>query len=129
MEAMLQQVGNGTSACGSITGSEPMDSVGRLSAEQRSKADQVKGGKISTAQIMRLIEEQEYKCALSGVELTPKDAALDHKMPLARGGSHTIDNAQVLHADVNRAKGSLTNDEFIAMCRRVALHMDKELRQ
>jgi hypothetical protein len=36
------------------------------------------------------------------------------------GGEHVIENTQVLHKDVNRAKGSLTSDEFIGLCREVA---------
>jgi hypothetical protein len=30
-----------------------------------------------------------------------------------------IENTQVLHKDVNRAKGSMTSDEFLAMCREI----------
>ena len=33
---------------------------------------------------------------------------------MACWGTHTIDNAQILRRDVNRAKGTLTNEEFIA---------------
>jgi 5-methylcytosine-specific restriction endonuclease McrA len=68
---------------------------------------------------MCLLGDQHYRCALTGRWLTPQTAALDHIMPIRRGGEHVIENTQVLHKDVNRAKGSLTSEEFLAMCREV----------
>ena len=81
-------------------------------------------GPVSTSNVLRLLEYQNYRCALTGRVLTPKTAALDHIVPVRYGGEHVIENAQVLHKDVNRAKGSLTNEEFIGLCREVMNWMD-----
>ena len=70
--------------------------------------------------LKKLLQIQGYKCALSGVRLTPKNAELDHKIPLSRGGANDLANLQWLSKEVNRAKGAMDNDEFIAMCKRVA---------
>ncbi len=35
-----------------------------------------------------------------------------------------MENVQVLQKQVNRAKGTLTNEEFIALCREVVTHAD-----
>lgn len=75
--------------------------------------------------ILRLVKQQQYRCALTGRELTPETAALDHIVPVSRGGEHCIENAQVLHKEVNRAKGTLTNEEFIALCREVVAHVSQ----
>lgn len=75
---------------------------------------------VSVPEVLELLEKQRFECALSGRELTPETAVLDHVIPVARGGEHRIENAQVLDAEVNRAKGTLTNDEFIELCRLVA---------
>lgn len=72
--------------------------------------------------LRELIKRQEYRCALSGLELTPEATALDHKLPVSRGGSHDLDNVWLVHTDVNRAKGTLTVEEFVAMCERVVAH-------
>ena len=69
--------------------------------------------------MLRLLERQRYRCALTGRRLTPQTAALDHIVPIRRGGEHAIENTQVLHKDVNRAKGALTSEEFLAVCREV----------
>lgn len=69
--------------------------------------------------VLRLLDDQDYRCALSGVVLTPETTALDHIQPVSRGGDHLITNAQALTKDINRSKGTMTNDEFVDMCQRV----------
>ncbi len=76
-------------------------------------------GAVSVENVLRLLEHQRYRCALTGRRLTPESAALDHIVPVRHGGGHVIENTQALHKDVNRAKGALTNEEFRAMCREV----------
>ena len=77
------------------------------------------GTPISTGSVLQMLEGQRYRCALSGRGLTPQTAALDHIVPVRCGGEHVGENAQILHKEVNRAKGSLTNAEFLDLCREV----------
>jgi hypothetical protein len=89
------------------------------------KADAVRpSGRVTAANVLRLLEYQEYRCALTGRALTPETASLDHIMPVRCGGEHVIENAQVLHKDVNRAKSTMTTEEFIELCRAVVAHAD-----
>ena len=81
-------------------------------------------GPVCIESVLLLLDYQQHRCALTGRRLTPQTAALDHIVPIRFGGEHVIENAQVLHKDVNRAKGSLTSDEFIGMCREVARWAD-----
>ena len=75
----------------------------------------------TASELMEQLERQEYRCALSGIQLKPdRNAQLDHQVPVAEGGTHDINNLQWVDANVNRAKGTMTQDEFIQMCRRVA---------
>lgn len=82
-------------------------------------------GSVTASKVLKLLELQQYRCALTGRKLFPMSAALDHVLPISRSGTNNIENAQVLHADVNRAKGAQTNDEFVALCREVAAWADK----
>ena len=75
---------------------------------------------VTATDILDMLKSQNYKCALTQIDLSPKNAAVDHKLPVCKGGTNHIDNLQILHKDVNRAKGSLTMSEFIKMCRAVA---------
>lgn len=68
-----------------------------------------------------LIEAQNYECPYSGRKLViGRNAAIDHKRPRSRGGTDTIDNLQWVDDEVNRAKTSMTHEEFIALCRLIA---------
>ncbi len=90
----------------------------RSRGNSRSDSD----GSVNPQAILLLLERQQYRCALTDRALTPDTASLDHIVPLSRGGEHTIGNTQALDRTVNRAKGTLTNDEFIALCGEVWRH-------
>ena len=75
---------------------------------------------MTAKQAQSLVEAQGFLCALTGWPLTPESATTDHITPISRGGPHILANAQVVIDYVNRAKGQMTNDEFIAMCVAVA---------
>ena len=85
--------------------------------------DEIAEGEIKNAtreELRQLIERQGYKCSLTGVELDPRTAELDHVVPVSDGGDHSITNLQVLHKAVNRMKGAMSNDEFVRWCKMVA---------
>jgi hypothetical protein len=84
-------------------------------------------GRITTSNVLRLVEFQQYRCALTGRTLTPETASLDHIVPVRCGGEHAIENAQVLHKEVNRAKTTMTSEEFIRLCREVVAHVDSHI--
>ncbi len=80
-------------------------------------------GAVNSGNVLRLLEWQQHRCALTGRLLTPETASLDHVVPVSCGGEHVMENAQVLHKDVNRAKTTMSNDEFIQLCRDVVEHV------
>lgn len=67
-----------------------------------------------------MIEEQQYKCAGTGVELQPESASLDHKTPRSIGGTNEIANLHIIHDLLNRAKADMDWPDFVAMCHAVA---------
>ena len=99
---------------------EREDSYDRLRRITKSKQRRTAGGAIKAHEVIDLIEQQDRRCALTGRRLKPKNAALDHITPVSRGGTHQIENAQILDKAVNRAKGTMNNDEFIELCCAVA---------
>jgi 5-methylcytosine-specific restriction endonuclease McrA len=57
--------------------------------------------------------------------IAPGDTASpDHKVPLSRGGSSSLENIQWVNYQVNRMKNDMTHDEFLAMCQLVLDHAD-----
>lgn len=77
---------------------------------------------VTAKMIMGMIEQQSFRCAISGRPLTPETASLDHIVPLSRGGQHGLNNVWVVDHLVNTAKGTLTVAEFVAMCREITNH-------
>lgn len=75
--------------------------------------------KVNQPFLVKLIEKQGYRCAISGVELTPELASLDHIVPVSKGGEHAVDNVIWVHAEINRMKGQLSMDEFVSFCSKV----------
>jgi 5-methylcytosine-specific restriction endonuclease McrA len=76
-------------------------------------------GDVWAVKLKDLLEWQEYRCALSGRELTPSNAEADHIIPVKHGGVNQMENIQILTHEVNRAKGTLSHDEFVSLCRDV----------
>lgn len=74
------------------------------------------------SQVLQLLRKQNYRCALTGAMLTPENSALDHIKPISADGSNAIENLQWVTEEVNRAKGVMSQSEFVAMCQSVAFH-------
>jgi hypothetical protein len=91
------------------------------SGVQRTQKKETKvSGKRSFRMLLALLESQGYLCALTGVRLEVETAELDHKIPVCRGGTNDLSNLQWIHKSINRAKGTMTNQEFIEACLKVA---------
>jgi len=80
------------------------------------------GKKFRKADILDLLESQGKRCALTGAELRPDNAVLDHIVSIKNGGEHGIDNLQVVTSQANRAKNTMSNDDFIELCLEVVAH-------
>lgn len=79
--------------------------------------------RLSVEDAWSLFQEQGGLCALSGVSLTcyaPRgerpSASLD-RIDSSKG--YSLDNVQWVHKHVNLMKRSLSNEEFVAFCRKV----------
>lgn len=71
------------------------------------------GGDLSKGLAERLFKLQRGKCACGCGQPLGDDYHLDHRMPLALGGSNTDDNIQLLTATCNLKKGAKHPVEFM----------------
>lgn len=76
-------------------------------------------GKVTSKFLYELVQRQKFRCALSGRELTPETASVDHISPLSVSQDHSPENIQILDIRVNSAKGTMSQEEFIQMCKEV----------
>lgn len=78
--------------------------------------------------ILNLLSQQNYKCALTGDDLSfvsgnPKKLSLDRK---DNSKGYEIENVQWVTWEVNNAKGKLSDAEFINLCRKVCVTESSE---
>ena len=111
----------------SVSLSPDSGTIGRTQQVAISPRGKEPGTKLTTAILRKMIDDQGYKCALTGWVLEPKDASCDHIEPLSKGGPHVAENAQIIHSEVNRAKGTMNNEEFISMCMAVVRWHEKTI--
>jgi len=81
---------------------------------------------ITAEDVLDLYNKQNGKCAITGLEITigtkenkitlPTALSIDQKIP-SKG--YTIDNVQLVCFWANMAKGTLSQEDFIEMCRKV----------
>lgn len=74
--------------------------------------------------IRKKIEASGRRCALSGWKIDENSFELDHIISIQDGGTDDVDNLQAVHPLVNRAKGTMGNQQFIDLCRAVVKHQD-----
>jgi len=81
--------------------------------------------------LMDKLEEQNYKCALSGIPLTcilkkgvkvKTNASVDR---IEAGGPYTKDNVQLVCRALNHWRADTEIDEFVDFCRAVVKHFDQ----
>jgi len=85
----------------------------------------IKNNRVGMGDLRAMLSRQNYQCALTGRELTPENCSIDHVVPLCKGGVHSIENAQLVVGEANHAKGNLTEEEFLQLCRDVVAYADK----
>lgn len=73
-------------------------------------------------EIYSLIKQQNHRCALTGIELTPDTAHVDHKKARSEGGGDEISNLQIVHKIVNRMKNTMSIDELVAWSKLIVAH-------
>jgi len=67
---------------------------------------------ISGKEVMNIWEAQKHKCNYCGIPLTVLIMAYDHKMPLAHGGEHSINNLQLICHNCNVSKFTMSDEDY-----------------
>lgn len=84
-----------------------------LRALERVRKGRLAAGDVTMVDLTTLASQNGPNCALCGGPLND-DVTVEHKTPLARGGSHTLDNLALAHLACNMRKGRLTMAEWNA---------------
>ncbi|MCD0459152.1 HNH endonuclease [Roseiconus lacunae] len=82
--------------------------------------DKSKANRITSKQLFDLLNEQQFRCALTGEKLKPSTVEADHIIPLEKGGQNCIENIQLVLGEINRMKSTMDQDRFVELCTKVA---------
>jgi len=99
----------------------------RQLADEPREANANKRASVTIEGMRAILSQQDYRCALSGVVLSPDCASLDHIRPLSKGGQHVLSNIQIVHTIVNGLKGEMTQDEFIQWAKLIASNKKEDI--
>jgi 5-methylcytosine-specific restriction endonuclease McrA len=61
---------------------------------------------VESVDLLVVFERDNWRCGICGKKVKPKDASLDHIIPLAQGGKHEYANVQCAHKRCNFSKGA-----------------------
>ena len=64
-----------------------------------------------------LLERQRYRCPVSGRELTPENCMAAHRVPIRKGGEHSLENIYLVTDGVTQIKKQLTDTELLELCK------------
>jgi hypothetical protein len=87
----------------------------RFAARRRARLADVAFEDFTRAEIIRRDGRWCYLCGRG--ELTDTEIHIEHKVPISRGGGHTLENVAVACADCNTRKGSMTVTEYLRSLR------------
>lgn len=92
-----------------------------------------RGEKMKTFTVENIIEKfgESPTCYLTGESIDinqPKSFAFDHKIPVSRNGTNTIDNLGICLKKVNSSKTDMTPEEYIELCKKVLIHNGYEVK-
>lgn len=76
--------------------------------------------------LREILEEQNYKCSMTGDKLEPDNCAYDHIVPLSKGGTSLKNNLQAVVQQVNISKSDMTMEEFVTICAKVIIKRGAE---
>ena len=82
---------------------------------------------VETNQLCSILSRAWYnqrgRCAYTGKRLD-RNAQVDHKIPISKGGTNDASNLHWVTADANWVKGEMLHDDFIAICSDIAAYIE-----
>lgn len=73
--------------------------------------------KLKAGHIRTLLQKQNFKCYVSGIELTYENVEIEHIQPLTKGGKHELENLCLIDKSLRELKRLNTKKEILELCK------------
>ncbi|TGL76902.1 HNH endonuclease [Leptospira jelokensis] len=73
--------------------------------------------KLRAGHIRKLLNDQNFRCFISGLELTYENVEIEHIIPLSKGGKHELTNLCLIDKSLKELKRFKTKEEIIKLCK------------
>lgn len=84
------------------------DKKSKISNRQRYRSEQMDRETDSDITLAAVFKRDKGICKKCGKPVKVKEASIDHKHPMSKGGTHTWNNVQLMHVSCNKSKGAKT---------------------
>lgn len=81
------------------------DKRSKMSMRQRFRAKQLGLECDDTITLAKIFRRDRGICSSCGKWVKPREASMDHTIPMVRGGTHTFANVKLMHLKCNLSKG------------------------
>lgn len=89
----------------------------QLKVHQRRLKVEAAGELCSKEELAQKLKEQDYSCFYCSVALDQRNASIDHKLPVSRGGTNEPSNLVWACLTCNKHKNAMTAEEFFERLR------------
>jgi len=86
-----------------------------MAKKESSKENQKTKYVFKAEHFKELLTKQDYKCFVTGRELTPEVTFAEHILPLKAGGSHKLENICLVHEILYKMKRYYSISEIVEM--------------
>ncbi|MCW7491997.1 HNH endonuclease [Leptospira sp. 2 VSF19] len=73
--------------------------------------------KLRAGHIRKLLNDQNFRCFVSGIPLTYENVEIEHIIPLSKGGKHELVNLCFIDKSLKELKRFKTKEEIIELCK------------
>ncbi|MCW7517173.1 HNH endonuclease [Leptospira levettii] len=73
--------------------------------------------KLRAGHIRKLLNDQNFRCFVSGIPLTYENVEISHILPIHSGGKHELENLCLIDKSLKELKRYKTKAEIIEFCK------------
>ncbi len=88
--------------------------------------EEKKPKRIKPSEIRELLHKQDFKCFLTGRELSPENVEAEHILPVSQGGEHKVENLCLIIDSLRELKRYRNPEEILSIAKDIIKTLGKK---